>query len=200
TTIVLEDVVLCAPAGNEVLTVHELRAELALSPLLQGQLVLPRLSLQAAALDLRRLDQPSVGLLSALETRGARAAPVRSGPPPTLVIGALELRDGRVRLPGSAAWSPSELQISTLRARLAVGAELDLDLERLQADVARRGTSLGWIALRGHGSSQVDSHFELTSSLCGTETLLELTLGSSQSSLAEWQDLVLELRVRQRAL
>src|SRR6185295_4185082 len=57
-----------------------------------------------------------------------------------------------------------------------------------------------WIALRGHGSSQVDSHFELTSNLCGTETLLELTLGSSQSRLAEWQDLVLELRVRQRAL
>jgi autotransporter translocation and assembly factor TamB len=200
TTIVLEDVVLSAPAGNEVLQVHELRAELALGQLLHRQPVLALLSLHAAALDLRLLDHPNAGLLSALKTRGERTAPARSGPLPTLVISTLELRDWRVRLPASAAWTPSELQVSTLRARVAVGAAFDLELERLDADVSRAGASLGWMALRGHASSQLDSRFELTGKLCGTETQLELTLGSSQSGRAEWQDLMLELRVQQREL
>lgn len=201
TRVELHDLGLRAPGGNEVVRLREVRARLAPWALLEGRILVEELVVEGAAVDLRAIDDPHLGLLSAVVPPDDLADPnTEGGSAPQIVFDAVRIADCQTRVPVAFDGAPDELWLAAVQGRLAIGAGLDIDVQHVQARVRREHVELGGARASGRLASFGRSHVELKGTLLGAELDASLELGTHERALPGWPHSPFELELAVREL
>lgn len=195
TEVVLRGIVLRAPAGNDVLTIARVSARLAPWSLLRGRFVVVELRIEDASVDLRFSGDARRSLPSALVDPEAASTPAGRRAI-ELVIAAAQLERWRVLLPAVAGFPAREVQLATSTLRFQAGAELQLDVEPLQARLLEHERPIGSFIVRGHLRSADVSELALEGELLGMPIDLRATLGEPGHPVSRWRDLPFAIELR----
>jgi autotransporter translocation and assembly factor TamB len=134
------------PTGDVVARLARADVELELRPLLDGRIIVHKVELAAAELDLRRLAEEKRGLLAAFIDPDAPKSPPSTEPPPYVLVQQISVTELAVRVPELG--SLGQLDASAI----AIDASFELDqtpfvvLRHFEAKIAREGEPLGAVS------------------------------------------------------
>ena len=193
TAVVLHGLRLRARGGNEVVTLETARARIAPWQLLHGRVVVEAIDVVDAMVDLRSIDDPRLGLLSAVVEPSSDTEPEASGSTPLIVFGDVRLENCRVSLPSGFDAGPDEAWITSLRGRLSIGSELSIEVSQLRARARRRAADIGGVRGNGELQTQGRSRLELAGTLYGVGIDVDVALGEAGRPLSSWEHAPLSL-------
>lgn len=163
------------PAGRRVLHVRRIEVVPDVDALLGGEIRVRRVGLRGVRLFLADDGSGSPSIARAFEPVSPRPDEEPSGPPPVVVVVAVELDDlaARSDLPDARGLGVDAV---TLRASLVLGAAVQARIERLDARVTRGGRAIGELSAR----ATIDSR-------AVTDASVRLGLGAARvDAAASW--------------
>ncbi|HWO08529.1 MAG TPA: hypothetical protein VNN80_03595, partial [Polyangiaceae bacterium] len=135
------------PSSGEVVGVAVLAAELAPLELLSGRIVLRSLTVGPGRVDLRDLDSPERGLLSAFRARSPSAPAPEQGSPPYVRVDELRLAGIDIVLPELAPpWRALSVRGLAATARFELDGAPELTLRALAFELWRGERALGRVS------------------------------------------------------
>jgi hypothetical protein len=190
--VVLEDVRVFAPAGNEVIAVGRLSATVALPALLRGQISIRDGRIEGGHVDLRRATDPDAGLVGAFVSAEPAGEP-SGAPAPVVSIESVQASGLSAMLPEAPALGALELRQVEVAARIHVGGALEIEAHGAKARLYRSSGELGQLELDGSAHTGQASRLRLRGTLCGAA--LSLTARSVALDFGAFTSMPLETEI-----